>query len=765
MIPQELKSDHFDYIVVIQQHQVGQFTLISFKLRGNRINIQPKIEIVMIYSMRKSALSIRGSLLLLAAGVLISCGTGPVEKIDRLALVKRNNPNISEIEELSSLSAGNGNFAVTVDATGLQSFPERYSKGVPLGTQSQWGWHSFPNTERYTFEETLKDYNFRGWEEPYAVQFNEPGRKQDAANYFRENPHRLHLGYIGLELTDNVGERITADQISGIDQELVLWEGVIRSRFLVGTDTARVQTAVHPEKDQLAVTLSSPMLADGRMKVNMRFPYPTGKHSDDATDWNVPGKHRTELITKDDHSFVLKRTVDSIIYYLTVTYEGEATLTEKETHYFVLTPVNDRFSFTCDFSPEKPQLPENTAQEAFEASSRYWASFWQKGGAVDFSQCTDERAAELERRVVLSQYLMAIQSAGDYPPQETGLTYNSWHGKFHLEMHWWHAVHFALWNRTSLLERSMDWYTTAYPRAKEIAERQQFEGARWMKMTDPSAMEAPSKVGSFLIWQQPHFIYMAELIYRNNPSQEVLDKYGFLVEETARFMASFATNDEQEGRYLLKGIIPAQETLRASETINPPFELSYWHYGMSVAQQWRERMGQQRDMHWDELIDKLSPLAYQDGLYLASEDATDTYMDIRFTSDHPSVLGALGMMPESKLVRRETMQNTLNWIWDNWNWDKTWGWDYPMTAMSAARLGDPEKAVGALLMDKRTNTYLVNGHNYQDARLRVYLPGNGGLLTAVAMMCAGWDGNKEDTPGFPKDGKWDVQWEDLAPMP
>ena len=36
-----------------------------------------------------------------------------------------------------------------------------------------------------------------------------------------------------------------------------------------------------------------------------------------------------------------------------------------------------------------------------------------------------------------------------------------------------------------------------------------------------------------------------------------------------------------------------------------------------------------------------------------------------------------------------------------------------MTAMDAARLGEPEKAVGALLMDKRTNTYLVNGHNYQ----------------------------------------------------
>ena len=83
----------------------------------------------------------------------------------------------------------------------------------------------------------------------------------------------------------------------------------------------------------------------------------------------------------------------------------------------------------------------------------------------------------------------------------------------------------------------------------------------------------------------------------------------------------------------------------------------------------------------------------------------------------------------------------------------------------AARMGEPEKAVSALLMDKRTNTYLVNGHNYQDGRLRIYLPGNGGLLTTVAMMCAGWDGSEGNNPGFPKDGKWNVRWEGLQPLP
>ncbi|MCC2732421.1 hypothetical protein LK486_18160, partial [Fusicatenibacter saccharivorans] len=69
------------------------------------------------------------------------------------------------------------------------------------------------------------------------------------------------------------------------------------------------------------------------------------------------------------------------------------------------------------------------------------------------------------------------------------------------------------------------------------------------------------------------------------------------------------------------------------------------------------------------------------------------------------------------------------------------------------------------LMDKRTNTYLVNGHNYQDGRLRIYLPGNGGLLTTVAMMCAGWDGSEGNNPGLPKDGKGNVRWEGLQPLP
>jgi protein-glucosylgalactosylhydroxylysine glucosidase len=88
-----------------------------------------------------------------------------------------------------------------------------------------------------------------------------------------------------------------------------------------------------------------------------------------------------------------------------------------------------------------------------------------------------------------------------------------------------------------------------------------------------------------------------------------------------------------------------------------------------------------------------------------------------------------------------------------------------MTAMTATRLGLPDKAIDALLMPIGANTYLNNGHNYQDKRLTIYLPGNGGLLAAVALMCAGYDGCKKSEPGFPKNGKWRVKWEGFKKMP
>ncbi|HSE21701.1 MAG TPA: hypothetical protein VLB68_08570 [Pyrinomonadaceae bacterium] len=66
--------------------------------------------------------------------------------IDRLALVRRHNPRLRQVERLAPLSVGNGEFAFTVDVTGLQTLAPEYEDTVPLCTMSQWGWHSTPAT-------------------------------------------------------------------------------------------------------------------------------------------------------------------------------------------------------------------------------------------------------------------------------------------------------------------------------------------------------------------------------------------------------------------------------------------------------------------------------------------------------------------------------------------------------------------------------------------------------------------------------------------
>ena len=110
------------------------------------------------------------------------------------------------------------------------------------------------------------------------------------------------------------------------------------------------------------------------------------------------------------------------------------------------------------------------------------------------------------------------------------------------------------------------------------------------------------------------------------------------------------------------------------------------------------------------------------------------------------------------------MRRTLDWIWEHWDWPDTWGWDYPMAAMAATRTGQPDLALDFLLLDTPKNRYLPNGHNYQRPDLPAYLPANGGLLAATAMMCAGWTGAPNaSTPGFPKNGKWSVRYENLRP--
>ena len=162
----------------------------------------------------------------LSAFLLVSLSLS-AQNIDRKQVVERNNPHVVTMDSLNSLSVGNGGFAMTVDGTGLQSFPKSYSKGVPLGTMSDWGWHSFANPENYKPEESWRYYDYgRGRKEPYATQIKEDKRKKAAGDWYRVNPHRLHLGTLGLSLGSD------PKNIQQVNQILDMWDGMIKSSFI-----------------------------------------------------------------------------------------------------------------------------------------------------------------------------------------------------------------------------------------------------------------------------------------------------------------------------------------------------------------------------------------------------------------------------------------------------------------------------------------------------------------------------------------------------
>jgi len=72
-----------------------------------------------------------------AAAAASGEGQAPV---DRRALVRRHSPVVRSIDPRAPLSVGNGELAMTVDVTGLQSIPDAYQ--VPLNVLAQWAWHS-----------------------------------------------------------------------------------------------------------------------------------------------------------------------------------------------------------------------------------------------------------------------------------------------------------------------------------------------------------------------------------------------------------------------------------------------------------------------------------------------------------------------------------------------------------------------------------------------------------------------------------------------
>lgn len=682
-------------------------------------------------------------------------------QIDRRAIVTRHDPEKDEIEPEAPLQVGNSSVAIGVDETGLQTFD-----GAWTNTLSEWGWHTAPPPETGgpdSYERQAVDSHGR------TLRYALPSDDQEAlVDWLRANPHRIDLGRIGFRTQGAETPSIDPETVAGVSQTLDLWSGTISSEFEVDARPVTVETCCHPYRDLVAVHVESPLLASGRLGVELAFPAPDPSYmATNVGDWTRPEAHDTSMRRLGADAVGFERRLNEDAYSVALHWEDGAAIDQQGEHRFDLTSTGgSELAFVCAFSPsETAERSEPTFDRTQRICAEHWPAFWRSGAAIDLSESDDPRWEELERRVVRSQYVMAVNAAGSAPPQESGLASNTWYGKLHLEMTLWHGLQFALWGREYLLEGWFDWFLeTGLPAARRNAEKLGCEGARWQKMIDPdAAWQSPGWINPFRDNQQGHAIYWMEQLYRLHPHRKTLERYADVVFETADYMADIVAWDPGTERYVLgPPIITGTEATDGFDSYNPTVELSYWAYGLETAQQWRERLGMARKEAWDDVLENLSDPPTEDDSYVPLE----SHPDQSGIGANPFWLQAYGVMPGTSVdpPKMETAYERVASSLDEWD---LWGANFAMLAMTAARLGRPDEAVDWLLLDHPQNQYATNGCNVmEDEEATVtegaYLPGNGGLLWAVAMMAAGWEGAPDEhAPGFPEG--WTVRAEGLHP--
>jgi hypothetical protein len=588
---------------------------------------------------------------------------------------------------------------------------------------------------------------------------NPPPGTSAIETWMTQNPHIMNLGR--LQLCDANGTALTTGSISGLVRTMNLWSGVQTSSYQVNGQAISVETCVHPALDAVVVRIQSPLVASGALQVSLDFPYPALANNAWVGDFSPTNGNTTTMTMNGGSRADFVQTLDTTNYDVSLVWSAAGKISAvgntAPNRFLLSAPGTNCLEFICVYSnaPVSGALP--TVEQSFVDTSNHWVNFWSTGGAIDLSDSEDSRWFELERRIVLSQYELAAQDTGNWGESEEGLMgIDPWVGQFHMEMLWWHLAHYALWNRWSMLTNALP-YQRFVPVAQELATQLDYAGLKWGKEVGPEGRTAPWIYNQVLLWKQPHPIFFAELDYRLHPTLATLENWSNIVFGTADNMASYPDLNTNTGIYSLTFDVPPSENGLWSNTV---FDLAYWRWGLNQAQVWRQRLGLARNPVWDQVLTNLAPLPVLNGVFVNYAGDTATYTTQNYS--HPDPIGVYGMLPPIEGVDTNIAHSTVIEVWNTWNWNSSsaWGWDFPWMAMAAARTSEPEIAIDALMDDSPANQYDTRGVNNG-----WYLPGNGGLLYAVAMMAAGWDGSSGWAPGFPNDGTWTVKWEGLNKAP
>lgn len=580
------------------------------------------------------------------------------------------NLKFNHIDSKNPVTIGNGDFAITLDQTGTQSLYETY-KDIPLSTMSNKNWF-------YKDKKNIKPSYVDGKAYMLFNLDNDP-------NYQTNRQYPFKYSFMQILLYDN-DKLIDINNIKDVKQELDLYKGIVTSSFNYKEKINKTISFIYQDHDEFNFKLQS-----DNLNLALKFNYPSYTKNGYRLDIlpNVLVKEDRITLLYDDKnslSFKLKSSSNYQIVENTLIFDDN----------------NVSFSLALDEIKEGKLLDE----------------FWKCDNGIIIDN------EELVKKMVLSKYLLHVNSTGIYPPQESGLTYNCWNSKFHLEMHLIHSLWNIYNNHVGDLVKSFDYYLSIMPSSLKRASLNGYKGLRFPKMTGPDGEDSPSNIGPLLIWQAPHILFMLQEIYYLYNKENIIKKYEPLISGTIDFMISFLTLKDSKYQ-MLDPLLEACESIPLDRCQNPSFELEYWRYTLERQPKIDTVLyGHQRYDYLD-ITSKIITPKEDDGIYLKTYGVIDKY---DLYKDHPTE-GFLMSFFKSKIVDKEKMVKTIDYILKNMDLSSYWGWDFPFLGLSLLNCGEIEKSIEVTQLNTINNQYLYNGYNTSPRDdLKAYLPGNGAFL-------------------------------------
>lgn len=580
------------------------------------------------------------------------------------------NLKFNHIDSKNPVTIGNGDFAITLDQTGTQSLYEIY-KDIPLSTMSNKNWF-------YKDKKNIKPSYVDGKAYMLFNLDNDP-------NYQINRQYPFKYSFMQILLYDN-DKLIDINNIKDVKQELDLYKGIVTSSFNYKEKINKTISFIYQDHDEFNFKLQS-----DNLNLALKFNYPSYTKNGYRLDIlpNVLVKEDRITLLYDDKnslSFKLKSSSNYQIVENTLIFDDN----------------NVSFSLALDEIKEGKLLDE----------------FWKCDNGIIIDN------EELVKKMVLSKYLLHVNSTGIYPPQESGLTYNCWNSKFHLEMHLIHSLWNIYNNHVGDLVKSFDYYLSIMPSSLKRASLNGYKGLRFPKMTGPDGEDSPSNIGPLLIWQAPHILFMLQEIYYLYNKENIIKKYEPLISGTIDFMISFLTLKDSKYQ-MLDPLLEACESIPLDRCQNPSFELEYWRYTLERQPKIDTVLyGHQRYDYLDITFKIITPKE-DDGIYLKTYGVIDKY---DLYKDHPTE-GFLMSFFKSKIVDKEKMVKTIDYILKNMDLSSYWGWDFPFLGLSLLNCGEIEKSIEVTQLNTINNQHLYNGYNTSPRDdLKAYLPGNGAFL-------------------------------------